>query len=157
MIIHNIEEFAAEIFGTTPNDLERSVYKYTDCGAWIEWDEKEIRIGSIVENSDAVFSCDPLIFPFDTQEYYDAIEWLEQETSIEWNRCNYGDEELRKMIDLVYAYEEKPTPPYTLEDAELELSEYIKSGTFDELLDLTKCDGEMYMDAINYLIENVWH
>ena len=45
----------------------------------------------------------------------------------------------------------------SLEDAELELNEYIKSGIFDELLDLTKCDAEMYMDAINYLIENVWH
>lgn len=156
MIIHNIEEFA-DYIGTTVEHLERTIYKYTNCGAWINWDEKEIRIGSIVENSDAEFSCDPLVFPFDTQEYCDAIEWLEQETNIEWNRCNYGDEELRKMIDLVYAYEEKPTAPYTLEDAQLELDEHVETGIFDELLDLTKCDAEMYMDAINYLIKNVWH
>jgi hypothetical protein len=32
--------------------IKRCVYKYTDCGAWIEFDEHGIRLGSIVEGSD---------------------------------------------------------------------------------------------------------
>lgn len=33
--------------------IKKSVYKYTDCGAWIDFDEKGIKVGSIVEGYDA--------------------------------------------------------------------------------------------------------
>ena len=157
MTIHNIEEFA-DYLGTTVERLEHDIYKYTDCGAWIQWDAKKILIGSIVEGSEAEFTCDPLVFPFDSQEYDDAIEWLEHECDFEWHRVNYDEKELRMFIDTIYAYEEKPTEPYTLEDAEKELSAHIENeDMWEDVLDLTLCDPEDYMNAINYLIENIWH
>jgi len=34
------------------NQVKRNTYKYTDCGAWIDEDEKGITVGSIVEGAD---------------------------------------------------------------------------------------------------------
>ena len=36
--------------------IQRAVYKGTECGAWVQFDEKGIMVGSIVEGSDAEFS-----------------------------------------------------------------------------------------------------
>lgn len=36
--------------------IDRAVYKGTDCGAWVKFDEQGIVVGSIVEGSDAEFS-----------------------------------------------------------------------------------------------------
>jgi hypothetical protein len=36
--------------------IDRAVYKGTDCGAWVRFDERGIVVGSIVEGSDAEFS-----------------------------------------------------------------------------------------------------
>lgn len=36
--------------------IEKAIYKGTDCGAWIKFDENGIMVGSIVEGSDAEFS-----------------------------------------------------------------------------------------------------
>ena len=32
--------------------IKRGVYKYTDCGAWVKFNENGVRLGSIVEGSD---------------------------------------------------------------------------------------------------------
>jgi hypothetical protein len=40
----------------TPERIDRAVYKGTDCGAWVRFDEKGIMVGTIVEGSDAEFS-----------------------------------------------------------------------------------------------------
>ena len=46
-LIHNIEELAHEM-GSSVETLRHDVYKYTQCGAWILWDDEWVRIGSIV-------------------------------------------------------------------------------------------------------------
>lgn len=154
MIIHNIEEFAAEIFGTTPEYLERSVYKYTACGAWINWDENEIRIGSIVEGSDKEFSCDPLVFPFDSKEYDKQMEWLEYETDREWHFANPEYDDIVDFIAVMYHFEEKPTKHYTIEEAKKELEKWRGLYEYeDEMIDLQMIDANDYMEAINQLID----
>ena len=55
MKVNNIEEYASYL-GIPVDSLKRSIYKYTDCGAWIDWDDNRVTIGSIVEGSDAEFS-----------------------------------------------------------------------------------------------------
>lgn len=158
MIVHNIEEFAMEIFGTTPDDLERSIYKYTDCGAWITWDKKGIQIGSIVEGSNKEFACDPLEFPFDTADYEKAIAWLEEETSREWHRANPDLFDIEDFIDALFTFEEKPHNLYTLKEAAIDLEEHRKTFECeDEIIDLNMIDAEDYMEAMNYCITQVWH
>jgi hypothetical protein len=48
----------ADRYGITPEAwrIEKAVYKGTDCGAWIKFDSEGIRVGTIVEGSDAEYS-----------------------------------------------------------------------------------------------------
>ncbi len=40
----------------TEKDIEKAVYKGTNCGAWVKFDELGCIIGTIVEGSDAEYS-----------------------------------------------------------------------------------------------------
>jgi hypothetical protein len=40
----------------TPDAINRAVYKMTDCGAWCLFDASGIKVGTIVEGSEAGFS-----------------------------------------------------------------------------------------------------
>ena len=90
MTIHSIEEFASE-FGSDVKSLKRDMYKYTDCGAWIEWDDKQMKIGSIVEGSDAEFD-QTFVFPFEMSEVDIWMEDLEILTDEAWQEAN-GEED----------------------------------------------------------------
>lgn len=48
----------ADSIGIEPDikKIERAIYKYTSCGAWVRFDEKGIIVGTIVEGSDAEYS-----------------------------------------------------------------------------------------------------
>lgn len=89
MTFKNISEIAAA-FGTTPDHIEKALYKSTACGAWIRWDNRSATIGSIVEGSDAEFSY-TFCFPFDEQKLWDFLELLEKLTGAAWKIAN--DEE----------------------------------------------------------------
>lgn len=156
MTIHNIEEFARYL-ETEVDSLERDIYDYTDCGAWIKWTNKEILIGSIVEGSDAEFSCDPLVFPFDSKEYEDSINWLEEETSREWHKANPQFEDIKDFIMDMFAYDEKPDHLYTIEDAAIDLEEHRKMyNDYVDVIDLFSIEPEDYMEAMNDCIKNEW-
>lgn len=51
-------ETIANLYGCdeTAEAVNRAVYKNTDCGAWINFDETGIVVGTIVEGSDAEYS-----------------------------------------------------------------------------------------------------
>lgn len=51
-------ETIAQVYGcdADPDLISKMVYKYTDCGAWIKFDEQGILVGTIVEGDDAEFS-----------------------------------------------------------------------------------------------------
>jgi hypothetical protein len=83
---------------TTQEECERHLYKYTDCGAWIEFKENGILLGSIVEGCDFGTSSYFLRYKDnftseDIQERLDAIE-KEAEAIWEWaNTIHDGEED----------------------------------------------------------------
>lgn len=72
----------------TKASIERSVYKYTECGAWIELKPWGIRIGSIVEGSDNGTHTYALKYPFTEEEYRACEEAIEKEASAIWEWAN---------------------------------------------------------------------
>lgn len=72
--------------------IKKSVYKYTDCGAWIGFQKHQIQIGSIVEG---VEECTPTItlkYPFKMQSYWDALESTEKSAKEIWKRTHGCDD-----------------------------------------------------------------
>ena len=95
-IVTNIEEVAAHI-GTDVDHLKRTLYKYTGCGAWIEWTDATVSIGSIVEGSDAEFS-QTFTFPFQAAAIDAWIEELEYLTDEAWHMAN--DDEPAEWLEV---------------------------------------------------------
>lgn len=80
--------------------LERAIYKFTDCGAWIAFEMDSIVVGSIVEGVEETTSAYRLIYPFSFDEYNKALDAVEEEAMDIWNRThgcpwcyNDGDED----------------------------------------------------------------
>ena len=92
MKIEKIEDLASYL-GTEVRLLKKDVYKYTECGAWIDWDSREVRVGSIVEGSDAEVGPRHLEFPFDSDDYENVIRDVETEADMLWHMWNDEEEE----------------------------------------------------------------
>ena len=87
MLINNIADIVKGKGLETADQLYRHVYKYTDCGAWISWDDISVTIGSIVEGSDAEFSR-RFLFPVDSDELDAWVTELEQLCEDAWHEAN---------------------------------------------------------------------
>ena len=95
----------------TVKDVERTTYRYTNCGAWFSfegrsnggwdhWLEIQLRddplynsggkviVGSIVEGADYGTENHTLQFPFALQEFWDALENVEDEAKQIWYEVN---------------------------------------------------------------------
>ena len=89
-------ESIAKVYECEPKTemIEKLVYKHTDCGAWIKFDENGIKIGTIVEGSDAEYSerlkVDDLIEDFDEEQ---AVEVLHDRFYEALQRCEDFAEE----------------------------------------------------------------
>lgn len=92
MTIRNIEDFAKFFGSESVDQLDHDVYKYTDCGAWIYWDEKSFTIGSIVEGSDAEFD-ETFEYPVESETVDAWLEELERLTDEAWHEANDEEEE----------------------------------------------------------------
>ena len=114
-IVNNLYEFMEErgFNEVSIADIERNTYKYTSCGAWFCYttvEEKidhnidlcshpelnpnaEITVGSIVEGSDAECTPNTLLFPFKMEEFWQGLEYLENEASELWSEHNNKIEE----------------------------------------------------------------
>lgn len=92
MIINSIEDIVKEKGLERADQLEHYVYKYTDCGAWITWDDNSVTIGSIVEGSDAEFGRS-FLFPVDSDSLDAWINELEVLCDEAWHEANDDDEE----------------------------------------------------------------
>ena len=86
MTINSIKDYC-DYVGSTVQSIKRDTYKYTDCGAWIDWDDDSISIGSIVEGSNAEFSR-TFDLPCTTEEIDDWFEELERLTDEAWHEAN---------------------------------------------------------------------
>lgn len=87
-----LDFFSAE----NEEQCERRIYKYTECGAWIEFNESGIVIGSIVEGCDFGTSTYPLYYAdnFTAKDIQDRIDAVEAEADAIWNWCNVGIDKL---------------------------------------------------------------
>ena len=92
MIINSIDDIVKVKGLEKAEQLDHYVYKYTDCGAWITWDENSVTIGSIVEGSDAEFS-ESFTFPVDSDTLDAWINELEALCDEAWHEANDDDEE----------------------------------------------------------------
>ena len=77
-----------KILDTTIKGLERYIYKYTECGAWVEIIDNGIRLGSIVEKSNAITKTYTLKYPFEISTLWCILELIEEETDILWHEAN---------------------------------------------------------------------
>lgn len=68
-------------------ECERSIYKYTDCGAWISFKPDGIVIGSIVEGCDFGTISYPLWYKdnFTSKDIQDRIDAVEKEATAIWD------------------------------------------------------------------------
>jgi len=109
----------------TVADIERTVYKYTNCGAWFsfegrlneEWDCKglepqlindplhnsggEVTVGSIVEGVDWGTEEYTLQFPFTLVEFNQALDDVEEEAELIWNDT-HGCDDCSPFTELGY-------------------------------------------------------
>ena len=99
----------------TVKDIERTVYKYTNCGAWFSfegrsnggwdhWGEVQLRddslynsggevtVGSIVEGVDYGTEGHTLQFPFTLVEFNQALDEVEGEAKDIWNDTHGCDD-----------------------------------------------------------------
>ena len=90
MVINNINDIVKGKGLDNPEQLHRYVYKYTDCGAWIEWDDSSVTIGSIVEGSDAEFS-ETFSFPCSSETLDEWLTELEALCDEAWHEANEDD------------------------------------------------------------------
>jgi hypothetical protein len=68
--------------------LKRILYKSTDCGAWIEFGKTSVTIGSIVEGVDWNTETRTLTYPFVMDEYWSAVQAVEDEAKDIWNQTH---------------------------------------------------------------------
>jgi hypothetical protein len=88
--IKNQQDMLDALSADNVEDAKRNVYKYTDCGAWIEFESDGIRVGSIVEGCDFGTAIYPLKYPFTDKDYDDRIAAIEAEASALWDWANEG-------------------------------------------------------------------
>lgn len=106
-VIRNLKDLARHLEVDTDNmehedllrGIRRNLYKFTDCGAWIspQYDHltetlEAVRVGSIVEGSDAEVEADDLEFPFTSEQWDEAVAYVEAEAALEFDSINQGDQ-----------------------------------------------------------------
>ncbi|MFZ9681385.1 MAG: hypothetical protein ACO3CL_08195 [Bacteroidia bacterium] len=98
-----IQEAIAQSIGlprdARESDIDRALYKGTDCGAWIKFDADGILVGTIVEGSDAEFSERISLDGLDDldqdeadrelcERFWSAVEAIESAASDAWHEAN---------------------------------------------------------------------
>jgi hypothetical protein len=82
------ELLTKELGRDTPEGWAKSVYKSTPCGAWIKVGCDYVELGSIVEGSDVEIDPITLNWPFYAEEFWQALEEINDEAEFYWERDN---------------------------------------------------------------------
>ena len=80
--------------------MEKSIFKYTDCGCVFGTDDKGIYVGGYAEGSDAELPMHYLDWGFTMDEYNEALDRADMEGVRAWNEAN--DEDLARVVDEDY-------------------------------------------------------
>jgi len=83
--------------------VQRSVYKYTTCGAYCEFDfdEGTVVLGSIVEGVDWGTDNHELSWPFTLEDWNKALGEVEDEAKSIWHDT-HGCEECARLLEIEY-------------------------------------------------------
>ena len=68
--------------------IKRGVYKYTDCGAWVTFNENGVKLGSIVEGSDHGADSIDLTWKEIPTEFTNSLDMIEEQCDLIWNWAN---------------------------------------------------------------------
>lgn len=90
-VICSIEDLC-ERLSTTPDRLERDMFKYTRNGIPIGWDDEKVTLCAYAEGADGEPSHD-LFFPFTMKEFNNLLEYVEDESDEIWHMWHDDDEE----------------------------------------------------------------
>jgi hypothetical protein len=97
--IRNSKELLAHFDCASQSALKKAIYKSTDCGAWIEFEQHRIVLGSIVEGCDFGTATYPLTYPFTSDDFDARIKAIEAEADALWKWANESDESGETPID----------------------------------------------------------
>ena len=91
-IADNLAAILADKDAENVSELYRTIYKYTDCGAWIDFNVGGIVIGSIVEGLDFGTATYPLRYAdnFTSADIQARINAVEVEAAALWKWANEG-------------------------------------------------------------------
>ncbi len=94
MTVNNLKDFlkARMCSEKTFAQVERNTFKYTDCGAWITQNDEGITVGSIVEGVDWGTDTHTLRYPFEIQDFWDALQAVEDEANEIWHDTHGCDD-----------------------------------------------------------------
>ena len=117
-ILANLEAILQEFGEGKVHDLDRRIYKYTDCGAHLSvqlhdgtWrhsgdlfgiengNVRQLLVGSIVENSDAEVCADPIdLIAFDdpakaVEVFNKTVDWVDKEACALWHDYHFEGED----------------------------------------------------------------
>ena len=90
-VICSVEDLCKHL-GTTPDRFARDMFKYTNCGMPIAWDDDKVTLCVYAEGADAEWSHD-LFFPFTAGEFDRMVAVVEEESDELWHEWNDDDEE----------------------------------------------------------------
>ena len=84
--VNNFDEFLkARGFGEKDEaDVQKSTFKYTDCGASFYKEDCGVVVRSIVEGCDESTETHKLAYPFKIKEFWDALDKVEKEADEIW-------------------------------------------------------------------------
>jgi len=92
-MITTLKDLFKEVGVDTLAALKKSIFKGTECGAWIEPGEGYVVLGSIVEGSDAEATPVELFYPFSRDDFWQALESVDKEACALWEEANTEDDD----------------------------------------------------------------
>ena len=89
-VICSIDDLC-KYLNTTPDRIKRDMFKYTECGTPIEWDDEKVTLAVYAEGADGGYSHD-LFFPFTGKEFDKLVERVDKESDELWHMWNDEEE-----------------------------------------------------------------
>lgn len=68
----------------TEGALSKAIFKGTSCGAWVHTEAGGVTVGSIVEGADECTEAHQLYYPFNSDQFWKALEAVEREANEIW-------------------------------------------------------------------------
>jgi len=83
------KELLKHFSAKTEEEAKRNLYKYTECGAWIEFEKDGVALGSIVEGSESGTTTFKIKYKDITEDKLeDVLARIENEASLIWDWAN---------------------------------------------------------------------